>query len=244
NEEGALERFAVTRYLVSLGGPIAEKPTPQPKEHADSLKRGQQLFVSVGCIACHGPLGTPVKQKEEEEPRTFLLHGAPRLYPFKGMGGKTSPDQLAAYLRNPHTNHPTSRMPQMLLDPKEALDLAHFLCDASGPKDHKLPEMPARARMVQAFQRLETRAEQLDAFQKLSEDGQWVELGKRLVEAKGCVGCHTFAPKDRSQSNYAATPIKAISNKKKQTKGCLADEDQLRGKAPRLALKVQDRKAV
>src|SRR5262249_39857537 len=149
DEAGAVERYAVTRYLVTLGGPLVEKAKPPSRQQlADSIKRGQQMFVSVGCIACHGPVGAPPKagKVDEEEPRPFVLHSEPRLYPFKGMGGKTSPEKLTAYLMSPLAVSPGGRMPHMLLQQKEAQDLAYFLCDASGGRDHKLPDAPARGR--------------------------------------------------------------------------------------------------
>jgi mono/diheme cytochrome c family protein len=244
-EEGATERYAVTRYLVSLGGRIVEKgPKPQPAQLAESSKRGQQLFTSIGCIVCHGPVGAtpaPERKDREEDPKTFLLHSPPALYPFKGMGGKTNPDQLAAFLRNPHATNPASRMPSMLLDPKEALDLAHFLCEASGPKDHKLPDAPPAAQREKAIGRFASDDKTREQLLRLPQENQWTELGKHIVEAKGCVSCHTITPQGKT---FPAFSAKAKLNELTAQKGCLAEEDAKRGHAPRFALGKSERESI
>ncbi len=238
-EAGAAERYAVTRYLVSLGGPVVERG---PKPNRDAIQRGQKLFTSVGCVVCHGPVGETKPVKQDEEERTFTLHAAPTLYPFKGLGGKTTPEQLAAYLRNPHALNPTSRMPNMLLEAKEALDLAQFLCDASGPKDHKLPDAPGGLKAV--VERHVTDVKARETILKLPAEEQWPRLGRHLVEAKGCVACHTIAPEGKALPAYSAkTGLEQLTGEK-QKAGCLAEDDKQRGPAPRFALDTGQRSAI
>src|SRR5205085_2541661 len=58
DETGRAERYAVAHYLAALGGPVRTNPKPpNEKDLAASVRRGQKLFNSVGCIACHNPDG-------------------------------------------------------------------------------------------------------------------------------------------------------------------------------------------
>lgn len=237
DENGAVERYAATRYLMTLGGPLAETKPADDKERID---RGRQTFMSVGCVACHGPVGQPppMREDDEEEPRPFVLHRQPRLYPFKGMGGKTTPEKLTAFLLDPRAVNPNGRMPHMLLTQKEAKDLAQFLCAASGAKDHKLPDAPGRDKRAAAFQRLGISDKDI---LELPDDRQWVGLGKEVVQARGCVGCHTIAPEGKALPTFAArTKFDQLS---KKTTGCLADAEK-KNDAPQFRLSAADRTAL
>ena len=65
---GRAERFAVTAYLSSLGGPM---PGPRRKvsegELQRSLSNGQRLYLTAGCAACHGELTRgPVREADPD----------------------------------------------------------------------------------------------------------------------------------------------------------------------------------
>lgn len=239
DENGAVERYAATRYLMTLGGPLAET---KPADDKERIERGRQTFMSVGCVACHGPVGQPppMREDDEEEPRPFVLHRQPRLYPFKGMGGKTTPEKLTAFLLDPRAVNPNGRMPHMLLTQKEAEDLSQFLCAASGTKDHKLPDAPGREKRAAALQRLGISAKDASTVLELPDDRQWAALGKEVVQARGCVGCHTIAPEGKALPTFAArTKFDELS---KKTTGCLADDKK--DAAPQFRLSPADRTAL
>src|SRR5205085_3436302 len=103
---------------------------------------------------------------------------------------------------------PASRMPNMLLDAKEALDLAHFLCDASGPKDHKLPSPPVQLDKVytQIINKYVQDPRVPMQLHNLPEDAVWAALGKHITEGKGCDSCHTIAPEGKALSAFTAAP--------------------------------------
>src|SRR5262249_27783262 len=157
-----------------------------------SVKRGERLFTSVGCVACHHQ-ETSGEAKNTESGSFYNLaspNGASPTYPLTDLGNKTTPEKLAAFLVNPHAIDPSGRMPNMLLNEKEALDLARFLCgDPAKVKDTELPAVPGKDQMLTAFKRVDPRPEELTAFQKLPADKQWLDLGKRLVIDKGCNNC-------------------------------------------------------
>jgi cbb3-type cytochrome oxidase cytochrome c subunit len=247
DEAGRVERFAVTRYLVSLGGPLRETPRrPRQGERQGSATRGERLFGSLGCIACHGsPADDKAKPKEDIAP-SFVFVAPVRIYPLTGLADKTTAEQLAVYLKNPLTVDPSGRMPHMLLQDREAEDLALFLCQTGAEKvPDELPKPPSVEQMLDAFRRVDNRAEELAAFEKRKPNEQWVDLGKRLVIDKGCNNCHTIAPGGKPfASMQANASLEDLMQPPKQDTGCLAREPNKRGKAPRFRFAVKDRTAL
>jgi mono/diheme cytochrome c family protein len=238
DEAGRVERQAVVRYLVSLGGPVSAAPPINTKDWVQSVARGQALFNSVGCVVCHRP--------DKEKPKESGALPVAVRYPIDGLGSKMTPQKLSAYLQNPLAIDPSGRMPHMLLQGKEAEDMARYLCemkDASIPVE--APAAPSKEQVLAALQRLESKAEDVAAFQKLPADAQLRDLGKRLVVEKGCNNCHTIAPGGKPLAAVAAqATFNDLKNRQKHEGGCLAAEGAKRGKAPVFAFGTDDRKAV
>lgn len=228
DEAGAVERYAVTKFLSSLGGPIAEsKQRQNPKDLLASVARGQKVWGGVGCTVCHG------LEKQEK----------PAMYPLPGLGGKTTPERLAEYLSNPLAIDPSGRMPHMQLNGQEANDLARFLCQPDKDKlPPPLPKAPDTAALAGAFGRVEPRAEERAAFAKRPAADQWIELGLRLVIAKGCNSCHTIAPGGKPFAEILADGLSEVG--KRTDAGCLADDKAKRGTAPSFHLDKDDRDAL
>jgi mono/diheme cytochrome c family protein len=244
DEAGRVERYAVAHYLASLGGPLRPNARqPNPRDLRRSSGRGRRLFDSLGCVACHQPDGG----KEQAAPKWQSLTGARSRYPLRGLGSKTTPEQLAAYLRNPLAIDPSGRMPHMLLKDDEARDLAHYLVGQDEEETIKraLPPAPAKELMVAAFRRVDARAEELQAFQRLPDAAQWNDLGKRLVIDKGCNNCHTIAPGGKNFATVlASATFDEVKSPKTHQAGCLAEEADKQGKAPRFSLEGADRQAL
>jgi mono/diheme cytochrome c family protein len=155
-------------------------------------------------------------------------------FPFKGLGSKTTPEKLAAYLNNPAATDPSGRMPHMLLQGNEAPELARFLCASRDETiATNLPEAPPREKILDVFQQVETRAEEQTSFQRLPTNVQLILLGKRLVIEKGCNNCHTIAPEGKPfASMYAQAPFENLGKEAAERRGCLAAEANKGGNAP------------
>jgi mono/diheme cytochrome c family protein len=222
DEGGRVERYAVSRYLASLGGPVTRDPV-NPEEARRRAAHGRVLFHSVGCTACHGETSLPLT----------------------GLGGKTTPRRLAAYLADPLATDPSGRMPNMLLRGDEAADLAHYLCqDRSGEPD--LPAAPGEEQVLAAFRRVdEQHPGEDEAFRKLPADARLVDLGRRVVIAKGCANCHTIAPHGHPlPGRPAPAALDDIGRPEARQSGCLADGPGRRGPAPQVALTAAERRSV
>jgi mono/diheme cytochrome c family protein len=239
---GKIERHAVAAYLSSLGGPVPATKEPAKKD-LGSITRGQKLFTSAGCIACHGPYPGKGDDKKDAEP---TLYGAPKIHPLVALGSKTTVERLAEYLSNPLAHDPSGRMPNMLLQGGEATDLARFLCESA---DSTIPQQSAPPdnadKIDEAFKRLDNRPEELAAFKKLPADAQWKDLGKRLVIDKGCNNCHKIEPGGRPfASVQASAGLDDLKKSGKAEAGCLAEKADKRGKAPKFPLSEADRAAL
>ena len=114
---------ALTHYWMSLSNESFERQALE----AEPAKRGQELFHSIGCVACHSP------REGSELPSSIPLGAIEEKYNLIG---------LAAFLENPHVSRPSGRMPDMLLTHWEATDIAHFLL---GGLEIDRPASPASA---------------------------------------------------------------------------------------------------
>lgn len=245
DEAGRVERFAVAAYLASLGGPV-KRAAKQPgfKQLRESESRGQRLFASLGCVACHGD-----DKAKTPAPRSFYdlaSDGTRGTIPLHGLGSKTTPEALTAYLENPLAVDPSGRMPHMLLQRREAEDLANFLCKSTEPgADKELPDAPTTEQLLEAFRRVDDRADELAAFRRLDANKQRLDLGQRLVIAKGCNQCHTIAPGGKPFAQMQARASwDDLKKPARQSQGCLAGAAAKPGVAPRFHLSDADRQAI
>jgi mono/diheme cytochrome c family protein len=241
DEAGRTESYAVASYLAKLGGPIKVIPKPPAPKEAKSIERGRKLFTSVGCIVCHNDKGKEAKGTQEQTALYPASLPAPAL---DCLAGKTTPDKLAAFLANPLATHPGGRMPNMLLDAKESLDLANYLIFGTAQKPVLAPpKEPAPAQRLAAFKRVDPRPAEMAAFQRLNATEQWLDLGKRLAIDRGCNNCHTIAPGGQPFANvYAAATFDDIKDAKKHAAGCLTEAPK--DSAPRFSWSPSDRQAV
>jgi mono/diheme cytochrome c family protein len=106
----AEEAEALTHYLlVSPSKPNLRRVMPD----RGAVARGERLYHSVGCVACHAPLNTSTD--------------LPAPAPLPSMAEKWAFDGLRRFLRDPLASRPSGRMPAMQLTDGEAADLAHYL---------------------------------------------------------------------------------------------------------------------
>ena len=123
---GDQQRRDVASYLASLR--MAEPLPPGRRPGRHDVARGNQLFGTLGCAACH------------QEEGLWL----------EGLGSKTSLAPLAAFLKDPARFDPGGRMPSLLLSDQEAFELAAYLVDSRNPAFERPVTAgdPARGREV------------------------------------------------------------------------------------------------
>lgn len=135
-EDAPSKADAIVHYLGSLG---TSQPT-QGYANPGGKRRGEQLFHSVGCVACHNPA--------DKELATSV--------PLGDLPAKYTLLSLATFLHNPLQARPAGRMPSMNLTSREAADIAAYL----------LPATPEKAGIEYAYYELED-ADRLPDFEQL-----------------------------------------------------------------------------
>lgn len=228
DEAGDIERFAVARFLASLGGPIRVEPADSlSAEQRERSTRGRQLFATIGCLACH-PAPDAARQARAGEESAGVRH-----WDLRGMGQKTSVAALKQYLLDPLVTDPSGRMPRMRLNDDEAQNLAEYL--SQGPA-RKLGQPPAGARREQlqaAFAAAVSSPAERERFAGLPETAQVVELGKQLVIARRCTNCHTISKEGKALPSVpASATFEGICQAEKMAQGCLPGDGSRSANSP------------
>lgn len=104
---------AITHYLVSLNN--GEAFMLQPPDQV-AAEKGEALFHSVGCVACHSPRDSDGKE---------LM--ADRSVPLGELHRKYSFASLKRFLSRPHESRPSGRMPDLRLPGHEVEQISHYL---------------------------------------------------------------------------------------------------------------------
>ena len=167
---------ALTHYLTSL------RSTNPPSSFGASphlLQQGQQLYHSVGCVACHAPQ-TP---SETLSPEAFTSLQSSSI-PLGNLARKTTVDALANFLQDPLKARPSGRMPSLNLTRGESLAIATYLLRdqaTHGPKGPavKLPGL------------------QFDYYEKLVHSTEGLEGA--VPTLSGSVQEFTLSPKRRNE---------------------------------------------
>jgi mono/diheme cytochrome c family protein len=104
--------------LFSIGSAVAQQPGTQATAPAGDAKAGEKLFMSIGCLQCHG---------RAAQGSSFT---GPRLAP--------EPVPFAAFVHQ--LRQPASEMPPYetaVLSDKDAADIYAFLQTVPKPPDYK-----------------------------------------------------------------------------------------------------------
>jgi cytochrome c oxidase subunit II len=102
---------------------LANEAAPAAPPADERARRGQSVFLSEGCGACHAVRGTPADGTFGPD----LTHVGSRLTIAAGTL-PNSPENLALWIAETHAVKPEVEMPEYeLLGPEALADLAHYL---------------------------------------------------------------------------------------------------------------------
>ncbi len=125
-----IEIAAIAHYLQAKSQPY-ETLSPAAGYKPDAA-RGQNLFATKGCLACHSHNSVPGLGMNVG-PELSKVHA-------KLKAGKAGFDWLYTWIRDPERYHPRTKMPQLYLEPEgtgdatidPAADIAAFLLKSEG----------------------------------------------------------------------------------------------------------------
>jgi len=190
DKEKALAAKALTNYLTK--GWKLQTPQASPK---DTIKRGKELFHSIGCVACHSP-----RDKEGKETSKSSV-------PLGDLSKKYHRTGLADFLFQPHKVRPSGRMPDMKLSKKEANEISAYLTQNSQADTFGMHEPNLVQKGKELFDQFKC-----SSCHKL--EGHKPAKSKSLAELTGidCKGPQ-YSLSDKQKTNIKA----ALTSKKKAT---------------------------
>ena len=151
------EIASLAAYLGSLGQAAKLKPA----RHVNA-ERGAALYHEKGCVACHSP------SESFRSPREAQSANAPELVPFSNLTEKYSLTALDHFLSRTSAYRKDGRMPQILLDKQESIDVAAHLLDYQDSD-------PRRENSIRAWPKA---------------NREEIAAGKMLAEKYRCASCH------------------------------------------------------
>lgn len=122
---------ALVHFLAGTGSVVETAPSPA------AVKQGEELFHTLGCVACHSPRKAPpaaivdptidpeVAAELEAAARAKSPQTATYI-PLGNVAGKYSLSSLLQFLRDPRASRPSARMPHFNLKDDEARALASY----------------------------------------------------------------------------------------------------------------------
>lgn len=172
----AAEAEKLAAYLLAANG--ESKSTP-PANAAGNAARGERLFLTSGCLACHqvGPLG-----------RASLFGGGD----LTAIAQKRPADFFARWLADPATINPAHRMPVFQLAHEEQADLAAYLQTLAPREPARTPEVDDS--LIAAGKKLAA-AYRCAACHKLPDEIKLQQVANKLQAhsdwTKSCLGLPT-----------------------------------------------------
>ena len=163
---------AIEHYLASLKPKTASKG-PAKILHVNGA-RGGELFNTLGCVACHAP-GKDFAPPEGAPKASEFTH---RSVGFGDLKAKYSLDSLGAFILDPLKVRTDGRMPKIVMDRQDSIDIAGYLLEFQG-SDGRLD----------------------NPVVSIAADKALAIAGRKAVIAAQCAACHDL-PKDA-----AAAPV-------------------------------------
>ncbi len=119
---------AILGLLASWASPESSDVPIEVAELSPRARTGRSLYHRVGCVACHGALGSPFdvlgyEGLDRARPEASIP------FPFGHLEGKWTERGLDGFLLDPLAVYPDGRMPSLDLDEEESQDIATFLVE-------------------------------------------------------------------------------------------------------------------
>lgn len=191
---GHVERYAVWAFL-------AWSSDSEQTVDAALAKKGELVFEQTGCIACH--------TKPGETPKPGI-----DLRPLDGIGSKLTAAAIREKIAEPGKHFPGSWMPDFELDkdaPEQLDALVAYLSQSTNSQWEKAPTQPDWELLSRRWYEVsgEHAAKPVD------------QLGRWVLQYKGCLDCHQYQGIDRSGA--VAPALRDLArNTQPQSAGCLS----------------------
>lgn len=241
------DRLKVAGLIVDFLGSLSPATFESQPLDSDSKTRGDNLYHTVGCVACHLPRG----ERKKAVSATIQNHlraatdengedvSSERFYSLGDLARKYSRDSLTRLLEDPLAIRPSGRMPNLGLTHWEAEDIATYLL--SVPDDELLRQSSSSSNAIDlSGERKETgqtAALRADDFIPTVNEEQRVAEGRQWFSDLNCIECHELEGMEAKEQFTSLGKLNA-------DRGCLALDPSRRSLLPHYELSSIDRSAI
>ena len=233
----------IVDYLSSLGDHDFESQDLD----AESSSRGESLFHSVGCVACHSSprdQQTSLLSTKSGEPSMGLAGhfdhaeklSVPRPVPLGILDGKYSSESLTQMLEDPLQARPSGRMPNMGLTHWEAQDIASYLLSLPTQVTSDQTESPQRSQGSQSTNSEDQASIALESIPASNRERR-IEAGKDWFAKLNCVQCHQLSGFEKNREFIALEKVDS-------NHGCLSSKAQQQWSQPHYQMSDLSRKSI
>ncbi|MCC6510098.1 MAG: DUF1080 domain-containing protein, partial [Pirellulaceae bacterium] len=120
-EERASKVAELVSWLAETG-----KPIDRPSDAA-AIARGDELFHTIGCVACHAPRRGATSGAGKSADKLPEIQVDSTSVPLGNLTAKYTLDSLSKFLVNPHAIRASGLMPKLVNGSNEARDVACYL---------------------------------------------------------------------------------------------------------------------
>ena len=163
----------------------------------ESIQRGNELFHSVGCVACHGPQMRMSVDALQHQVSESSNQGSSSVNPFHFVSlgeihSKYHQETLTQFLEDPLQARPSGRMPNLNLTHWEAQDIAAYLMSLQKDSVNDAGEksLSGKESASPATQLKLTDQSVVNLRNSGWQSDESVEAGKQWFTDLNCVRCH------------------------------------------------------
>ena len=201
----------LTQYLISKTGNVY---TPQ-RINSEAVARGNELFHSIGCVACHSPRDDRAKELD-------MLDSTP----MGDLSQKYDLASLVEFLENPLKVRSSGHMPSMKLLRRESTDVASYLLQSvSTTESNWKPDLTKVAKGKELFESLNCAACHDTLDPTIQPQGSKFAF-QDLVGGKGCVA-EAKSGVEMPRFQMDALERESIAVHLKQANQKLSNEDKI-----------------
>ncbi len=186
------EIVAITEYLFNNKSSSVDNSID--KNYIGDPENGEALYTNLGCMGCHIAEEDPQNSPKINSYYNLTKLQGPNLI---GLGSKVSAKWLYEWLMDPHEYMPTTRMPNLRLEPEQAKDITAYLLESQN-KEFATTEPPkAEPEYIDIVALDWLKKVNPDKYAKkkldqMSENEKMLLIGEKSIRHYGCYGCHNI----------------------------------------------------
>jgi cbb3-type cytochrome oxidase cytochrome c subunit len=191
SEYNDVEIAGITEYLFNGNKKEIERNSSR---FLGNAKEGEKLFNAIGCMGCHISEIDPSEAPPISNYYNLTKVHGPNLI---GLGSKVSSKWLYNWLMNPQEYMPTTKMPNLRLEPQQAKDLTAYLLNNRNLEfeqtpNHSYDDSVLNDLTINWLKKSNPEKYALAKAEKMDLKDKLNYIGEKSIRHYGCFGCHNI----------------------------------------------------